>query len=258
MRPAACSPPPIWPTEATGDDGVDARQAAIEERIRQTVTDIVEGVVGPGNARVQVTRRHGFQPRQRNLRTFDPEGRVVRSTLDDGSHRHAATSARKARPPAPTCPTPPAPAAGGGLAEQQHLEPGNRQLRNLAHDHDRSERRRRDQATLGRGRGRRRHRRPAPRHATAAYQPRSAEEMQRLTRAGAIRGRLRQDARRHGRSRQRAVRARRSAEGSEATAAWHVRRHRQSRHDAHHRDRRRADRLAGLRVLRAAAADRAD
>jgi flagellar M-ring protein FliF len=65
--------------DLTGE-GVDARQAAIEERIRRTVTDIVEGVVGSGNARVQVSAEMDFSRVSETSERFDPEGRVVRST----------------------------------------------------------------------------------------------------------------------------------------------------------------------------------
>jgi flagellar M-ring protein FliF len=61
-------------------EGVDARQATVEERIRQTVTDIVEGVVGPGNARVQVTAELDLSRVSETSERYDPEGRVVRST----------------------------------------------------------------------------------------------------------------------------------------------------------------------------------
>lgn len=61
-------------------EAVDARQVAVEERIRRTVTDIVEGVVGSGNARVQVTAEMDFNRVEERRQTFDPEGRVVRST----------------------------------------------------------------------------------------------------------------------------------------------------------------------------------
>jgi len=66
--------------EGIDADGVDARQAAVEQRIRNTVTDIVEGVVGQGNARVQVTAEMDFNRVSQTSETFDPEGRVVRST----------------------------------------------------------------------------------------------------------------------------------------------------------------------------------
>lgn len=61
-------------------EGVDARQATVEERIRQTVTDIVEGVVGQGNARVQVTAELDLSRVSETSERYDPEGRVVRST----------------------------------------------------------------------------------------------------------------------------------------------------------------------------------
>lgn len=61
-------------------DGVDARQAGLEQRIRATVLDIVEGVVGVGKARVQVTAEMDFNRVTETAEQFDPEGRVVRST----------------------------------------------------------------------------------------------------------------------------------------------------------------------------------
>ncbi|GAM97815.1 flagellar M-ring protein FliF [alpha proteobacterium U9-1i] len=82
-------------------EGVDARQVAMEERVRRTVTDIVEGVVGPGNARVQVTAEMDFNRVSETSERFDPEGRVVRSTStseetgssSDGRAAQGATSA---------------------------------------------------------------------------------------------------------------------------------------------------------------------
>mgnify|MGYP000914706776 CR=1 FL=1 len=66
--------------EGAAAEGIDARQVAVEERIRRTVTDIVEGVVGAGNARVQVTAEMDFNRVSETSERFDPEGRVVRST----------------------------------------------------------------------------------------------------------------------------------------------------------------------------------
>jgi len=59
---------------------IEERKEAIEERIRQTVLDIVQGVVGPGNARVQVTADMDFNRVTEAKELFDPDGRVVRST----------------------------------------------------------------------------------------------------------------------------------------------------------------------------------
>lgn len=71
-------------------EGVDARQAAVEERIRRTVTDIVEGVVGQGAARVQVTAEMDFSRVSETSERFDPEGRVVRSTTSSEETSNSA------------------------------------------------------------------------------------------------------------------------------------------------------------------------
>jgi flagellar M-ring protein FliF len=60
--------------------GAEDRQRAIEERMRKTVQDIVESVVGPGAVRVQVSADMDFNRITQNSETFDPEGRVARST----------------------------------------------------------------------------------------------------------------------------------------------------------------------------------
>jgi flagellar M-ring protein FliF len=70
--------------QSDGDAGVneasDSQQTAAEERIRRTVQNIVDGIVGPGAARVQVTAELDLNKVQQTSETFDPEGRVVRST----------------------------------------------------------------------------------------------------------------------------------------------------------------------------------
>lgn len=75
-------------------EGIDARQTAMEERIRSTVTDIVEGIVGQGNARVQVTAEMDFNRVSETSERFDPEGRVVRST---STTEETAASAERAQ-----------------------------------------------------------------------------------------------------------------------------------------------------------------
>lgn len=71
---------------AASDDGglvaaeeLDQRQAAIEERLKREVLGIVESVVGPGAARVEINADVDFNRVTQNSETFDPEGRVVRS-----------------------------------------------------------------------------------------------------------------------------------------------------------------------------------
>ena len=115
-------------------DGIDARQVAAEERIRSTVTDIVEGVVGQGNARVQVTAEMDFNRVSETSERFDPEGRVVRSTSTTEETRSSAEASRGvttagANVPDTRRPRLPAQRRAG----HQQFEPGNRQLRNLAH-----------------------------------------------------------------------------------------------------------------------------
>ena len=69
---------------AEGDGAVDgsggAARSQVEERIRRTVKDIVEGVVGPGHARVQVNADLDMSAVTTQSEKFDPDGQVVRST----------------------------------------------------------------------------------------------------------------------------------------------------------------------------------
>ncbi len=58
----------------------DERKNAVEERIRRTVLDLVEGVVGVGGARVQVAADMDFNRITEASERYDPDGRVVRST----------------------------------------------------------------------------------------------------------------------------------------------------------------------------------
>ena len=71
---------------AGADDGEEADQAAdnartqTEERIRKTVKDLVEGVVGAGRARVQVSADLDLSRVTTQEENYDPDGQVVRST----------------------------------------------------------------------------------------------------------------------------------------------------------------------------------
>ena len=72
---------------AGGDDGAgaadqiasDARNAT-EENVRKTVKDLVEGVVGPGKARVTVSADLDLSRVTLQEDKYDPDGQVVRST----------------------------------------------------------------------------------------------------------------------------------------------------------------------------------
>jgi len=60
--------------------GLDDRHAAFERKLRDQVETIVNSVVGPGHARVQVSAEIDYSRIQQTSDTFDPESKVVRST----------------------------------------------------------------------------------------------------------------------------------------------------------------------------------
>ncbi|MBV9511913.1 MAG: flagellar M-ring protein FliF [Caulobacteraceae bacterium] len=70
-----------------GGDGADMADAeaaehgaAVEEQIRKRVMELVEGVVGPGKARVQVSADLDMSQVTTQEEKYDPDGQVVRST----------------------------------------------------------------------------------------------------------------------------------------------------------------------------------
>ncbi|MGZ8363546.1 MAG: flagellar basal-body MS-ring/collar protein FliF [Caulobacteraceae bacterium] len=67
-----------------GDGSADAlaqdQRNSSEDRIRKMVVNLVEGVVGPGKARVQVSADVDLARVTTSEETFDPDGQVVRST----------------------------------------------------------------------------------------------------------------------------------------------------------------------------------
>lgn len=79
---------------AASDEGglaaeeLDQRQASVEERLKREVLGIVESIVGPGGARVEVNADIDFNRVTQNSETFDPEGRVARSisTVEESSN----------------------------------------------------------------------------------------------------------------------------------------------------------------------------
>jgi flagellar M-ring protein FliF len=56
------------------------QRAGAEERLRKTVKDLVEGVVGPGKARVNVSADIDLNRVTTQEEKYDPDGQVVRST----------------------------------------------------------------------------------------------------------------------------------------------------------------------------------
>ena len=72
---------------AGSGDGMAAasgQKVDAEERIRKTVMNMVEGVVGPGHARVQVSADVDMARVTTSEEKFDPDGQVVRSTQTAG------------------------------------------------------------------------------------------------------------------------------------------------------------------------------
>ena len=66
----------------------DGRKSEVEQRIAKTVRQLVEGVVGPGKARVNVTADLALARVTVQQESFDPDGQVVRSesTTDEKSN----------------------------------------------------------------------------------------------------------------------------------------------------------------------------
>jgi flagellar M-ring protein FliF len=62
-----------------GSAGLE-RQQGFERRLREQIESIVSSVVGPGRARVQLTADFDLNRITQTSDTFDPEGRVVRSS----------------------------------------------------------------------------------------------------------------------------------------------------------------------------------
>lgn len=72
---------------ATAEEAKSSTEAQLQARIK----DIVEGVVGPGAARVQVTADIDHSRSTTQEQRFDPDGQVVRSTSTNGSQSSDTT-----------------------------------------------------------------------------------------------------------------------------------------------------------------------
>jgi flagellar M-ring protein FliF len=66
--------------QAAAGAAADDQRAAQEEKIRKRIKELVEGVVGPGNSRVQVTADLDMSQVTTQEEKYDPDGQVVRST----------------------------------------------------------------------------------------------------------------------------------------------------------------------------------
>jgi flagellar M-ring protein FliF len=164
-----------------GGEEVDSQQAQTEERIRRTVTDIVEGVVGPGNARVQVSADMDFNHVSETSERFDPEGRVVRSTSTTES---SSNSAERAQGATAGSNVPDATSTAPSNSGSQNADNSNQETINYEISHT-------TRTTVSEGGRITRlsvavavdgvNTPPANGNGAPAWAPRSAEEMQRLT-----------------------------------------------------------------------------
>jgi flagellar M-ring protein FliF len=81
-------------TLSGGDQGMaaesDSRKSEVEQRIAKQVKTLIEGVVGPGKARVNVTADLQLAQVTVQQETYDPDGQVVRSesTTDENSKQN--------------------------------------------------------------------------------------------------------------------------------------------------------------------------
>ena len=117
----------------------DTARNDTEERMRKTIKDLVEGVVGAGKARVQVTA-----DLERNRVTlqedkYDPDGQVVRSTQTTGENNKQSQAGANG---VSTAANIPGSSGGDGRRSRKQLRqhsPGrDHQLRDLAHHPHRS------------------------------------------------------------------------------------------------------------------------
>ncbi len=93
--------------------GAEEAKAGTERQLQARILDIVEGVVGPGAARVQVTADIDLSRQTTQEQRFDPDGQVVRSVATNGTENQetsgladggatAANNIPGAEPPAQT------------------------------------------------------------------------------------------------------------------------------------------------------------
>lgn len=103
-------------TLSSASDGAagaaEDRRNAVETELQHTVQSIVEGVVGPGHARVQVNADVDSSQVTTQQETYDPNGQVVRSeetgeeaSAENQASTNGAVSAATNIPGAPAAPT---------------------------------------------------------------------------------------------------------------------------------------------------------
>ena len=80
--------------DAAGTGSASAARNDVEERLRKTIKDLVEGVVGPGKARITVSADLDQARTTTQEEKYDPDGQVIRST------RTTANNAKENKPQA--------------------------------------------------------------------------------------------------------------------------------------------------------------
>jgi flagellar M-ring protein FliF len=78
--------------ESFAGEMADSRKSEVEQRIAKTVKALVESVVGPGKARVNVTAELDLARVTLQEETYDPDGQVVRSeqTVEESANENEA------------------------------------------------------------------------------------------------------------------------------------------------------------------------
>jgi flagellar M-ring protein FliF len=98
----------------------ETQRTATEERVRQMVKNMVEGVVGPGKARVQVTADLDLNRITTSEEKFDPDGQVIRSERTvEANSKDSKGSTSQAVSTANNIPGAQDPAAGGAADGSQ-------------------------------------------------------------------------------------------------------------------------------------------
>ena len=191
---------------AMSAQGAEERKVAYEERLRKQVKSIVDSVVGPGHARVQIAADFDLNRITETSNNYNPDGRVIRSSQ---SREETDTSGNHTKVGGAVSVSAQLPGNGssdqGTTSGDTHPQDrGSGQLRDLAHYQDRDHRAGPSQARFGRGAGRRRLHQGRQRQdglqaaLPAGDQPHHGP--------GALGHRLRQQARRPGRGGQPAIR----------------------------------------------------
>jgi len=119
---------------AAADAAADDHRNATEDNLKKRIKELVEGVVGPGNARVQVTADLDLDQVTTQEEKFDPDGAggVVRSTQTSGENSKQPDSSGGGQSTAtanvPGTPGAAGASANGGTSSDQNTETTNYEI----------------------------------------------------------------------------------------------------------------------------------